>query len=362
MPWMRLGSVVVILVCGGPVWAGVYNPAELDEGPLDEVYVGKFGTTLKFLASIGAPQVEVDSPIRRRYFFQERMYDQLDPAKLSVEQKLHFSSVLIRRRRPGDAIGLLLPATRQHPDVFLLQSNLATAYDMNGDKTKAREIMTDCLETWPKEWHQLTNAQREFHMHLGWNEGVFAFYREVEMSYLKLLRLRTREPKEAAAQFEAVDALFGDDKGAVKFVNEASEFEPGKIAKAERAKLPRNAQPIVQQLLVWQPYDLRLQWLLGEILNAKGSPSDIKAARFIFDDLVFNEKVRAKELMARRLTLNNWVEPVQEARRDDDDGNQVMNWRALAISFAVGMMVAVFGHWQIREIRRRRQTTSTTGA
>jgi uncharacterized membrane protein len=39
-----------------------------------------------------------------------------------------------------------------------------------------------------------------------------------------------------------------------------------------------------------------------------------------------------------------------------------MNWRALAISFAVGMMVAVFGHWQIREIRRRRQTTSTTGA
>ena len=188
MPWMRFICVLAIIVCADPVWAGLYNPAEPDEGPLDDVYVGKFGTTLKILGSIAAPQVEVDSPLRRRYFFQEKLFDQLDPAKLSAEQKLHFSSVLIRRRRPGDAIGLLLPATRQHPDVFLLQSNLATAYDLNGDKIKARETMKDCLDAWPKEWHQLSDAQRDFLMKLGWNEGPFGFYREAETYYLKLLR------------------------------------------------------------------------------------------------------------------------------------------------------------------------------
>lgn len=358
--WMGFGWVLALFVFANPVWAGVYNPAEPDEGPLDDVYIGKFGLTLKILGSIAAPQVEVDSPLRRRYFFQEKLYDQINPAKLSVEQKLHFSSVLIRRRRAGDAIGLLLPATRQHPDVFLLQSNLATAYDLNGDKGRALETMRDCLDAWPKEWHELSDAQREFLMKIGWNEGPYAFYRDVDTQYLKLLRLRSREPKLAAGQFESVDALFD-----VKFVNEAGEFEPGKIAKAEKAKLPRNAQKIVQQLLVWQPHDLRLQWLLGEILNANGTPSDIKAARVIFDDLVYNEKVRAKELMARRNTLNAPTESAATEGPENPFGepndklppSPATDWRGLLIAFAAGILVAVFGHWQIREIRRRRQPT-----
>src|SRR5262245_42617805 len=143
---IRFGWALAVLVIAGPVGAGVYNPAEPDEGPLDDVYIGKFGLTLKILGSIAAPQVEVDSPLRRRYFFQEKLYDQIDPAKLSVEQKLHFSSVLIRRRRALDAIGLLSAAARQNPDVFLLQSNLATAYDLNGVKGKALETLSDCLQ------------------------------------------------------------------------------------------------------------------------------------------------------------------------------------------------------------------------
>lgn len=356
---IRWGAALAAFVIAGPVGAGVYNPAEPNEGPLDDVYIGKFGTTLKFLASIAAPQVEVDSPLRRRYFFQEKLYDQIDAAKLSAEQKLHFSSVLIRRRRAGDAIGLLMPAARQHPEVFLLQSHLATAYDLNGDRIRAVETMRDCLDAWPKEWHELSDAQRELLMKLGWNEGPYAFYREVETYYLKLLRLRSREPK--AAEFEAVDALFD-----VKFVNEAGAFEPGKIAKAEKAKLPRNAQKIVQQLLVWQPRDLRLQWLYGEILNANGTPSDIKAARVIFDDIVYNEKVRAKELMARRIKLNDWSEPTATASPDNLFGDPedkpasapaATDWRGLLIAFGAGMFVAIFGHWQLREIRRRRQPT-----
>ncbi|MCI0681322.1 MAG: hypothetical protein L0Y71_04390 [Gemmataceae bacterium] len=369
--WTWFGWILAVFTLANPVRAGVYNPAEPPfEVPLDPVYVGKFGLSLKIMASIAAPQVEFDSPLRRRYFFQEQLYDRLDPAKLSVEQKLHFSSVLIRRRRAGDAIGLLQPATRQHPQAFLLQSNLATAYDINGDRLRAVETMRDCLDTWPKDWNDLDPAQREFLTGIGWaprpkergpEEEPFVFFREADTYYLKLLRLRSREPKGAA--FEAVDALFGDDKGPVKFVNEAGVFEPGKIAKAERARLPRNARKIVQQLLAWQPNDLRLQWLLGEILNANGDVNDIKAARSIFDELVYTRDVRAKEVMARRIKLNEWKEPPTTASADNPFGggkdnpppSPATDWRGLLIAFAAGLLVAVFGYWQIREIRRRRQ-------
>lgn len=346
---------IALILMGSSVQAGIYNPTEPDEGPLDPVYVGKFGLTLNFLASIAAPKVEADSPLRMRYFFAERLFDKLDPGKLSAEEKLHFSAVLLRRRRALDAITLLNSATRQHPDVFLLQANLATAYHQNGELAKARDSLMDCLDAWPKEWHALTDAQRDFLMRLGWNEAPYAFYRDVETYYLKLLRLRS---KEKGANFEEVDAIFGD----VKFVNEAGEFEPGKIAKAEKAKLPRNARDIVQQLLVWHPSDLRLLWLLGELLNASGEARDIKAARGIFDDLVYNRNVRAKELMTRRQVLNNWVEPAQTTDTGnpfDDGKNQpasspAVDWRGLGIAFLAGMAVAVFGHWQIREWRRRR--------
>src|SRR5262245_15497398 len=266
--------------------AGLYNTAEPDEGPLDPNYL-KFGETLNVLRSIGAPKVEVERPLRKRYQLQADLFNKLDTGKLSAEEKLNMSAVLIRRRGFSDAIQLLIPATRQHPDMFLLQSNLATAYHQNGDKNRARDTIKDCLDAWPKQWHDLSDSQRAFLTSASWNEGPFAFYREVETYYYKLLKLRSSEPKEMDANFEAVDDLFDG----VKFVGDSGKFEPGKISKAEKEKLPRDARQNVEQLLVWLPFDQRLQWLLGEVLNAQGDPEDVKAARKIFDDLVYMDKM-----------------------------------------------------------------------
>ena len=248
-----------------------------------------------------------------------------------------------------------MPATRQHADNFLLQSNLATAYHLNGDKSRARDTMKDCLDGWPKDWHALADGQKNFLTNIGWNEAPYGFYREVEGYYYKLLKLRSREPKAVDAEFEAIDALFD-----VKFVGESGEFEPGKISKAEKAKLPRNAIEIVEQLLVWLPNDLRLYWLLGELLNAQGDP---KAARKILDEIVYDHKVRAKTLMERRQILNNWTEPPEPGpfNPEDPPGPKPtvvgFDWRGLAVAFFAGLIVAIFAHWQIREIRRRRQKT-----
>jgi tetratricopeptide (TPR) repeat protein len=331
--------------------AGLYNTAEPDEGSLDPNYL-KFGETLNVLRSIGADKVEVERPLRKRYLLQADLFTKLDLAKLSAEEKLNMSAVLIRRRRFSDAIQLLMPATRQHPDMFLLQANLATAYHQNGDNSRARDTIKDCLDAWPKQWQELSDGQRAFLMSIGWNEGPFGFYREVETYYYKLLKLRSRKAKAV----DAIDALFD-----VKFVGDSGEFEPGTISKAEKAKLPRNARQIVEQLLVWLPYDLRLQWLLGEILNAQGEAEDVKAARKIFDTLVSLDGMRAKELMARRQALNSRNEPAATAVDPTIDADQkdkpaaTLDWRGLVVAFVAGIIVAIFTHWQYREIQRRRQ-------
>ena len=334
--------------------AGVYNTGEPDEGPLDANYYGKFYHTHVNVRSIGAPQVVVESPLRKRYLLQADLFGKVDASKLSAQEKLNFSAALIRRHRSNEAVQLLLPAVRQHPDVFLLQSNLATAYHQGGDKARARDTMRDCLDAWPKDWHALTEQQRTWFLSIGWNEGPYAFYREVDEYYYKLLKLRSKEPKGADGQYETVDALFD-----VKFVGESGQFEIGKISKAEKAKLPRKALEIVEQLLVWMPDDLRLLWLLGEVLNANGSTQDIKGARKIFDDLVWEFKLRADDVKARRQTLNEWVEPMPPPPKDlDDDGKPAVStpidWRRIIIAFAVGVLVTIFGRWQLQEIRRRR--------
>jgi len=60
----------------------------------------------------------------------------------------------------------------------------------------------------------------------------------------------------------------------VHFVNDAGTYEPGKLAAAEKAKLPGGDFPeaiaTVQQLVLWFPFDVRLYWLLGEVYAAKG--------------------------------------------------------------------------------------------
>src|SRR5207244_13551603 len=100
----------------------------------------------------------------------------------------------------------------------------------------------------------------------------------------------------------------GGSTGPVRFVGESGQYEAGKLAATERAKLPAEALAIVQQLVIWLPEDTRLYWLLGELYNASG---DIAAAARIFDECVGNvRRFSAPDLRAHRLV-------VQEARPKD---------------------------------------------
>ena len=373
-----------LLFLAYPVRAGLYNTAEPEEGKMVDLAMDPrdwpkvFRQTLQILRTIGAPEAKVDKELRKRYVLLADLGARAPAAKLTTEQKLNLSAALIRRRKPDEAIALLTPLTRQEPKNFLLQSNLATAYHLSGQERRAIDTLEQMLspssKVWPAQLGDVEEPFRTYLQHIDWHDGAFAQYRRVEEHYLKLLKLRTREAlaRKGKGDFETVDALFDDGKSPpspVRFVAESGKFEPGKLARAEKAKLPKDAVSIVQQLLIWLPDDLRLYWLLGELYNAQGDARHVLYARQIFEELAGygGFGVRAQELADHRKELINYTPPgeeqpapfdvekkLDEIEKKKEESTRI-DWQTLGVGFGTGLLVAVFGMWQIREIRRRRQ-------
>jgi hypothetical protein len=142
----------------------------------------------------------------------------------------------------------------------------------------------------------------------------------------------------------------------VRFVGEEGRYEAGKLARAERAKLPPDALAIVQQLVIWFPDDTRLYWLLGEIYNANG---DIEAAARIFDECVGNvRRFSAPDLRAHRLVVQE-AKPKAESIVLDTAASRSSTWlpdgrQLMAVGGVAGLAVIVLVYFQVREMRRRR--------
>src|SRR5205823_5518604 len=79
----------------------------------------------------------------------------------------------------------------------------------------------------------------------------------------------------------------GDRLEGMRFVAEDDKYHAGRVARRMMDMLPQEATQVVVRLAAWQPQDLRLCWLLGELFNALGhveaaayllGPKDPKAA------------------------------------------------------------------------------------
>ncbi len=372
--WVASLALIVGLTVAPRAEAGLYNLVEPDEGRLDPDYINRYRTTLLDLRSIGMEKVDADNPLRRRY----RMFHELGKSGsvmgLTLEQKISYGAVLIRIGQPDQAVQLLMPLSRQHPKNIPLQCNLAMAYHQWGNLRSASDHLSDTLKrVWPKNWENLSDEQRDYLLNLGWNEGPFYENRKYEVAYLRLLDQRKREPKGAPLRDEQVDALFGEP--AIKYVDDKGSFAPGYVAPAERAKLPKDALEIVQQLLVWMPNDLRLKWQLAEVYNAQASGGSskrkadyLRSASLIYEEL-WKDQYQPRELGERRRALREYVETHPDAgsfpeninlvdsNKKKDDEAPGYNWNGMGVAFVAGLLVTVFAMWQLQEIRRRRKTT-----
>jgi hypothetical protein len=202
----------------------------------------------------------------------------------------------------------------------------------------------------------------------------------VETYQLKLLRLRSKEAQRPAGDLpQDVDGLFDSaEKGKVRFVGPSGQYEAGKLAADQQAKLPKNAIEIVEQLLIWMPLDDRLYWLLGELFNAEG---DVPSALEIFKEIAgkwapkpdpnkagsFSRPPDLPSLFKEHLDILRAQPPAREPLAAPPDAPQLsprppVDWKSAGVGFGGGMVVAFLLIWQLRESRRRRTTgTSPPG-
>jgi hypothetical protein len=208
------------------------------------------------------------SPLCTRYEEARNKLENLNRQRqLTVDELADLGALFVRLGEPVKAVELLRTAQREHPAHFRIVANLGTAWQLQGDLQQATFYLEQAVRLAPGK---LVKAE-ELH--------------------LKLVQLRQREPRTALD----LDDLFG-----VRFVNEAGKFEPGKLAGAERKKLPSDAAALVQQLALWLPADGRLLWQLAELANAQG---DIRTAAAIMDGCVTEFGLHAPELRRQRRLL-----------------------------------------------------------
>jgi tetratricopeptide (TPR) repeat protein len=385
------GSRLFILTLGltllavSPVVGGLYNTAEKTvlgppSGP--PPLFRDFRDKWTELRSIAIDDPTKENILRKRYLLVAGLVPGNPNAPLTVEQRINLSAYLVRLNQLDKALGVLRNARGADANDFRLQANLATVHQLMADAAPARTkdektvreghyrdalyAIKGALKAWPKEeksWSEKHKAN-------------MAWWRQVEEYHKKLIELRRTEAvKQPIGPWKppsSVDALFP-----VKFVGESGKYEAGKLAAAEKAKLPDNALEIVEQLLVWMPNDPRLAWLLGELLNARGRATfseatqtlvewDVESAALIFKELVEGRHYRSPELTDHLEVLRKASPPVpppaggrSEEKGEKDSAQRpppswVPPWEtALGVGFLLGMVVAFLLYWQVRAFVRR---------
>jgi hypothetical protein len=382
-----LSVLVGWLVASGPLGAGVYNTTESPFLPP----VDKIDYFVSELRGIPAPANVPVRPGTLRYVYLNQLADLEARARegpLTTPDRVNLGACYIRLQRDADAIRVLQAGDLKH---FLILANLATAYQGMGQLDRAIAYQNQALQAWPTVW-------------AGWSRTELIWYRRAERYYLKLLQLRQREQPDARGgpvRVQAVDPLFVERDGTKFRLEGQNGYEAGILPYETQAELPPDAFQIALQLVLWQPFDDRLYWLLGEVLNGYGQ---IEAAAKILDNLVAQRQrsdIRAlmqhrKVLLAARAFLEKWADPkvraalfavvtprgtllppvvgdvshesaalapffVQQVPAPEPSqptlaaaSRWALDWRQLCVGFGSGILVAVFGGFQWQEWRRRR--------
>lgn len=377
---VNLGAVILGLAIGPGAWAGYYSSIDAPEEMLYSRDFEVFGKAMDVLGTIPVPKPAKIFPIRQRYILIESLAGDGMLKLQTLEQKLNYSAVLIRRGRAFEAARFLENVKQENPDNFVVLSQYATAYFLSGDRDSEREsarVMKKSLEKWPKSWKDVNEDEKKFLTSFGWHEFDFDRYRRYEVLFERLMLNRLKEKKlqdKKQPVVETVDPIFLDAKGEpIRFLNDKGQYEAARIAAPDQTQMPRDSVEAVEQLLIWMPSDERLLWLLAETFNAsameyqnkKGKSMAVLNANKIFQRLLNFEtptKYGRKEITERQDVLQAYVDanPVDAIPPPVEDPNDVKMtslqwWRTLAVAFALGLAIGMFAIWQVQETRRRRQ-------
>ncbi len=369
-------ALMLLLALAIPVRAGVYHPdAPPSQKSLDSPYqqIGRPAAARNVeqrltdvqLVNDQGPAAKQPAPGSLRAAFLAYV-DQLEAkrrqAALRTIDSINLSGSLLRLGRWTQALAVIeeaLPrAAGPEGGRFLLLHNMAAAYRNNSDLLqRAIDTQRQALAAWPAEWN-------------GWSHEQWAWYRRAEKTELALMQSRQREVMAGQLAVTTLDPIFPG----VHWIGPSGRFEAGQLRVEEWDKLPLDAEPLVVQLMLWDPHDARLLWLYGELLNGRGQ---VPAAYEVLDRCVSSRGLSAvRELRNHRAILAQ-AKPEYESRAQAEEAKQLVpdsppvqeptpaaevrrptssilpDWRALAVGFATGCVVTLLGVFQWRQMRRR---------
>jgi tetratricopeptide (TPR) repeat protein len=339
---MRLSRIIVLGMLVG-FWfpaagkAGVYSTGEKLLEPSAQPAAGKAPSFDRFRLSLDEIMEIPDTARntqRRQDALKRRdeLQAKVDADPDNVTDRINLSAYLIRLGEYDKAIPMLEGLARGvGRNNFMVAGNLATAYQQLGDPQslqRADDYLQQAIAVWPAEFPGLTKEQ-------------LAWYKEAEKTQLKLVRARRKELSAQGGKAKPPEAV--DDLCGVQFVGDDGTYQAGKIAAAQKEKLPKDAVPLVEQLILWMPNDGRLYWLLGELLNADG---DMASAKLVLDQCADGRRINAAELRQHRQVLAEAMAP--KSWLPDRD-------KLIMVGGGVGIVVLFLAYFQVREIRRRRK-------
>lgn len=293
--------------------AGLYSPHEVTlfpvraDGTAEALMfgtqtAGPFRQELVRLLNVGDPNPgRTQNPDRRavleRIAARKATRDPLPPVEAAA-----LAADLLRVGRADEAVNLLHPLSRGRNPDFRVLANLAHVHAFRGEWQQALDVQGLVLDfdELPRDLAHTTPEQRRW-------------LRKVERTeYPQWLRIhRQRADAKLPPELEDVFPLFP-----VKFVNDAGVYEPGTLAAAERKKLPADAVAVVQQLVLWAPWDTGLYWLLAELYAAEGM---LREAAVIFDQCADSRQYSNRPIfMAHRLAVRDAAAKLPPEKSVDD--------------------------------------------
>ena len=293
----RLAVLAACAACVSPARAGVYISSESlpQVTPLNgENGIRSWRLNLQ---SVANPRKNAPDSYRSKYLqvaagLESRARD----GTATVLDRADLGGCYLRLGRPDDAVRVLRDAG---DDNFLVLTNLAVAYQSIGLLGRAVLAQKQALDRWPAVW-------------AGWTPEQWYVNRRVESYYYALLLARSREAVPAdgrPAPVQTMDALFPG----VRYVGPGGDYAAGRIDPALLDRLPPDAPWIVRNLLWSLPFDDRLYWQLGELLNSRG---EVENALTVFNDLVSaREWSNVRELMRHRQVLRERAAELEALRR-----------------------------------------------
>jgi hypothetical protein len=279
------------LLTAGVSSAGVYPLLAPDVVVRPGLPFAEFQTSFRELASIAKTDMPI-MPLRQQYLQRvEELRTREAAGLLSADERLELGARLLRLGELDRAAAVLHPLTeRDDADPFAL-ADLASVFQGGGFWERARDAQERALKLWPR-------------VRAGWTSAELSWRRRAEEYALKFMALHVEEarrptPERAQDVNSLIEAFFPG----VRLVGESGTFEAGELAAARRTRLPADAVRLVEQLLLGMPVeaDLRLYWLLADLLNAEG---DAMSASRIVEELVYDRRFNAPALLQQRQILN----------------------------------------------------------